>query len=144
MPDYPGRPPHRRYGKISRQASNSAFGGRYAAWRLSYMVSLNSSTSVLSSLVQNLVTDLHQIFSILPAPKVQAAVEKASPKDIAELSDQALRLQQAGALFGNLDGAQPAGLDPIDQALVDSTLSTGTTASSAGESPAPLLDSLYG
>jgi hypothetical protein len=108
------------------------------------MVSLNSSTSVLSSLVQNLVTDLHQIFSILPAPKVQAAVEKASPKDIAELSDQALRLQQAGALFGNLDGAQPAGLDPIDQALVDSTLSTGATASSAGDSPAPLLDSLYG
>src|ERR1700683_2123850 len=128
------------------------------------MGALNSTSSVLSNLLQNLVTESPQLFSILSPPNVQSALEKASPGDIAELSDQAVQLQQVGVLFGNLDGTQSTGLtgtpdslfsalpygspdaesDLIDEALETSIAPTGTTSSTASSLQTEELDALFG
>jgi hypothetical protein len=128
------------------------------------MGALNSTSSVLTNLLQNLVTESPQLFSILSTPNVQSALEKASPGDIAELSDQALQLQQVGVLFGNLEDTQSTGLtsttdslfsglpygspdaesDLIDQALEASVAPTGTTSSTASSLQAEELDALFG
>ncbi len=55
------------------------------------------------------ITDLMQILSsaatpafssVLSSKTMQAALAKAPPADIAQLSDQAMRLQEADGLFG--------------------------------------------
>jgi hypothetical protein len=126
------------------------------------MGSLNSTGSVLSSLLQNLVTESPQLFSILSTPDVQSTLEKASPGDIAELSDQALQLQQVGVLFGNLDSTQSTDPTPsplfsvlpygspdaeselIDQALQSSIAPAGTTGSAANNLQMEELNALFG
>jgi hypothetical protein len=55
---------------------------------------------------------------------MQSALEKASPGDLVQLSDQALQLQQVGLLFGNLDGTQSTGLPSASDNLF-SVLSPG-------------------
>jgi hypothetical protein len=125
------------------------------------MGTLNSTSSVLSNLLQNLVTQSPQLFSILSTPNVQSALGKASPGDIAELSDQALQLQQVGVLFGNTDATQSNGftstVDPLfsllpygssaaESALIDQALETVSTGTTAGTSSlqAEELDALFG
>jgi len=128
------------------------------------MGALNSTSSVLSNLLQNLGTESPQLFSILSTPSVHSALSKASPGDIAELSDQALQLQQVGVLFGNLEGTQSTGLTPasdslfsvlpytssaaesqlIDQALQDSAESSGPVTSAASNAQVLELDALFG
>jgi len=116
------------------------------------MGSVSSAGSDLSNLLQTLSAESPQLASILSTPKVQSALEKASPGDLVELSNQALQLQQVGLLFGSSDGTQSSGdslfsllspgssaaqPDPILQAL-DSSLGTGSgsTGTSASGQPA--------
>jgi hypothetical protein len=63
------------------------------------------------------ISDLLQIFSsaatpaissLLSSSQVQAALEKAPPADIVELSDEAMQLQQVDGLFGGSTSSQPA------------------------------------
>jgi hypothetical protein len=128
------------------------------------MGSVSSTNSGLSNLLQTLSTESPELSSILSTPSVQSALENASPGDLVELSDQALRLQQVGLLFGGSDGTQSTGLtsasdslfsvlssggsdtesSPIVQALENSTASTGTAASIASNSQEQGLDALFG
>ena len=128
------------------------------------MGSLGSASSVLSSMLQNLVTESPQLSSILSTPNVQSALASASPGDLVELSDQALQLQQTSVLFGTADGTQSIGLtstsdslysvlssggsgsesDPIVQALENATPSTGTTAPTDSNSQAQEFEALLG
>ncbi|MGA2712084.1 MAG: hypothetical protein ABSG41_03180 [Bryobacteraceae bacterium] len=69
--------------------------------------------------------------SVLSSPKVESALQNASPGDIAQLSAEALQLQEANGLFGSPDSSQTAA-SIILQAL-NSSLSGSTTNSA----PAP-------
>jgi hypothetical protein len=71
------------------------------------------------------ITDLMQMFSSVATPAVssllssstvQSALEKASPADIVQLSDQALQLQEVDGLFG--DGA-PSSAESSGMAMQD-------------------------
>ena len=52
--------------------------------------------------------------SVLPAPKMQAALQNASPGDLVLLSAEALQLQEANGLFGSPGAPAPltSALDP--------------------------------
>ena len=77
-------------------------------------VSPVSSTSPnVAQLLQTLSTTSPQLSSILSTSKMQAALEKASPGDLAQLSDQALELQQVAQMFGSSDSPQPSVLDTL-------------------------------
>jgi hypothetical protein len=109
------------------------------------MSSVSSTSSGLSNLLQTLSAESPQLSSLLSTPKMQSALEKASPGDLVQLSDQALQLQQVGLLFGSSNstqstsdslfsmlspGSSNAEPDPIIQAL-ESSLGAGGS-SSAG------------
>ncbi len=87
------------------------------------MGSVSSTTSNLTSLLQTLATESPQLSSVLSTPKVQSALEEAAPQDIAELSEEAIQLQQVGLLFGSSGTTQS---DPLTSAM-DSLFSTGTS-----------------
>jgi hypothetical protein len=74
------------------------------------MGSVSSTSSNLSNLLQTLNTASPELSSLLSTPQMQSALEKASPGDLVQLSDQALRLQQAGLMFGSSDSTQSTGL----------------------------------
>lgn len=73
------------------------------------------------------ISDLIQAFSVtagspLSSPSLQTAVEKASPRDIVQISEAALQLQQAGNLFGSA-GTTQTSTDPatlLQQAVASS------------------------
>jgi hypothetical protein len=61
------------------------------------------------------VSALDQTFSsLLSAPKMQVALQNASPGDLVQLSAEAVQLQEANGLFGNPGTANPlvSALDP--------------------------------
>lgn len=74
------------------------------------MGSVSSTSSNLSNLLQTLSTASPELSSLLSRPQMQSALEKASPGDLVQLSDQALQLQQAGLMFGSSDSTQWTGL----------------------------------
>ena len=98
------------------------------------MGSVNSSSN-LSNLLQTLQAESPQLSSFLAAPNVQAALEKASPGDLVQLSDQALQLQQVGLLFGSPDGT-PSSPSPAD------SLSSVLLSSNSATQPDPILQAL--
>jgi hypothetical protein len=64
-------------------------------------ISSVSSTSSLVNLMQMLTSAAPPaVASLLASKNVQAALAKASPTDIVQLSDQAMQLQMADGLFG--------------------------------------------
>jgi hypothetical protein len=70
------------------------------------MGSVSSTSSNLSNLLQTLDNSSPELSSLLATPQMQTALEKASPGDLVQLSDQAMQLQQVGLMFGSLDGTQ--------------------------------------
>ena len=56
----------------------------------------------LATLLQTLTKNVSpQLSGVLSTPSVQAALQKASPSDVAQLSSQAIQLQEVGAMFGD-------------------------------------------
>src|SRR5579864_1255638 len=96
------------------------------------MSSVSSASSALSNLLQTLSAESPQLSSFLSTPKMQSVLEKASPGDLVQLSDQALQLQQVGLLFGNSDSTQSTG---------DSLFSMLSPGSSNAE-PDPIIQAL--
>jgi hypothetical protein len=69
-------------------------------------ISSVSSTSGLVNLLQMLTSAAPpDVSSLLASKNVQAALAKASPTDIVQLSDEAMQLQMADGLFG---GSNPS------------------------------------
>src|SRR5271166_2318036 len=67
---------------------------------MSSVSSVNPLRSNLASLIQNLSQTVSPLVS---SPKVETALENASPGDIARLSAAAVQLQGVDALFGTSD-----------------------------------------
>jgi hypothetical protein len=100
------------------------------------MGSVSSTSPNLSTLLQNLSVESPQLSSMLSTPEMQSALQKASPGDLAQLSDQALQLQQVGLLFGNSGSTASTGAS--DSNSLFSVLSPGSSA--AG--PEQILEAL--
>jgi hypothetical protein len=106
------------------------------------MGSVSSTSSNLSNLLQTLSAASPQLSSLLSTSQMQSALDKASPGDLAQLSDQALQLQQVGSMFGGVDGTQSTGLTSALDNLFSVPPPDGTTIQ-----PDPilqLLESLVG
>jgi hypothetical protein len=71
----------------------------------------------LSNLLQSLGAESPALASLLSTTKMQSALEQASPGDLVQLSDQAMRLQQVGLLFGSTDGTQSNAFNPAPDSL---------------------------
>ena len=94
---------------------------------------LNSSGHIRSNLLQSLSGELPE----LSTDSLQSALEKASPGDLIQLSDQALELQQVGLLFGNQADTQSTAFNPAPDSLFSIL---GPASSNA--SPDPVLQAL--
>ena len=99
------------------------------------MGSVSSTTSNLSLLLQTLSADSPQLSSMLATPNMKSALEKATPGDLVQLSDQALQLQQMGLMFGSTDGPHSTG------SVLDSLFSILSPGSSNAQ-PDPILQAL--
>lgn len=75
------------------------------------MSSVSSASSNLANLLQTLSSESPVLSSIFSEPSVQSALQKASPQDVVQLSEEAMQLQEANLLFGSSDGTQTA--DPL-------------------------------
>ena len=66
-----------------------------------------ASTSGLNYLTQELSSSSSPLLAAgLTSSQIQSALAKASPSDVAELSEQAIELQNVTTLFGALDGLE--------------------------------------
>jgi hypothetical protein len=99
------------------------------------MGSVASTNAGLSDLLQTLSNENSPLLSTLSSPKVEAALEKAPASDIAQISDQALQLQVANALFAP-QGTTNSNADPLLAVLTSAY--TGTTVN-----PNPSAASLF-
>lgn len=114
------------------------------------MGSVSSASSILSSLLQTLSSQSPTLSSLLSAPNVQSALQKDSPADIVQLSDQAVKMQEANLLFGQTAQPQtsPSASDTILQLLESQSDNASATASNQAQSlaalfsPAPTTDPL--
>src|ERR1700676_318146 len=91
------------------------------------MGSVNSTSSNLSLLLQTLSADSPQLSSMLATPNMKSALEKATPADLVQLSDQALQLQQVGLMFGSTDGTQSTGLNSFPDSLFSASPGSSPT-----------------
>lgn len=64
-----------------------------------------SSVATVNPGLANLLQSLSQISPLASSPQLVSALEKASPGDIAQLSSDAIQLQNVDALFGNTDAS---------------------------------------
>ena len=77
------------------------------------MGSVSTASPNLSNLLQTIQNESPELSSILSTPQMQTALEKATPGDLVQLSDQALQMQQVALLFGASNGTQSSGVsDP--------------------------------
>lgn len=97
---------------------------------MSTIASVNPGVSDLLNFLSS--TGSSPVSSVLSSPSVQTALHSSSPGDLAQLSQQALQLQQAGSLFGNSDSAETSATPEslLLQALTSSTTGTSTSSTS--------------
>jgi hypothetical protein len=108
------------------------------------MGSVSSASSVLSSLIQTLGTESPTLSSVFSSPNVQSALQKASPEDVVQLSDDAVQFQEASLLFGNatVTPTSDDASDSILQSLQSSlAIQSGVASSTAAGITAPATDS---
>ncbi len=84
------------------------------------MGSVASTNSGLSDLLQTLTNENSPLLSTVSSPTVEAALENAPASDIVEISDQAIQLQTADALFG-ISNTTTSPTDSLFSALASST-----------------------
>jgi hypothetical protein len=81
------------------------------------MGSVASTNSGLSDLLQILSNDNSPLLSTLSSPAVEAALEKAPPSDIAQISKEAQQLQIADAIFGDAGSSATASMASLAEQL---------------------------
>jgi len=118
------------------------------------MGSVSSASSLLSNLIQTLDTESPTLSSVFSSPNVKSALQRASPTDVVQLSDDAVQFQEASLLFGNATETPTSNdaSDSILQSLQSSFAIQSGVASSAApatttpasESQAQDLASLFG
>lgn len=71
------------------------------------------NTSGMANLIQSLSSSDSPLAAIgLSSSQIQSALQHASPNDVAQLSVQALQLQEVSVMFGSPDTSQSGGLFP--------------------------------
>jgi hypothetical protein len=65
------------------------------------MGSISSTSAGLSDLLQTLTKENSPLLSTLSSPTIEAALQTAPASDIAQISDEAMQLQVADAIFGD-------------------------------------------
>jgi hypothetical protein len=105
------------------------------------MGSVASTSNGLSDLLQTLTNENSPLLPTLSSPAIQAALENAPASDIVQISDQAMQLQDAEALFGTANTASTP-TDSLFAALTPS--GSGATPSAAGSSLADQLAAYQG
>jgi hypothetical protein len=108
------------------------------------MGSVSSASSVLSNLIQTLGTESPTLSSVFSSPNVQSALQKASPEDVVQLSDDAVQFQEASLLFGNatVTPSSEDASDSILQSLQSSlAIQSGVASSTAAGTTTPATDS---
>jgi hypothetical protein len=108
------------------------------------MGSVSSASSLLSNLIQTLDTESPTLSSVFSSPNVQSALQKASPTDVVQLSDDAVQFQEASLLFGNATETPTSddASDSILQSLQSSfAIQSGVASSTAAGTTAPASDS---
>jgi len=102
------------------------------------MSSISSTNPALTNLLQTL-TNLNS--PIMSSQKAVSALQNASPADIAQLSEEAVQLQNVDLIFGEADGAasnaQSAGASLLSS-LAQSLTPSGTATTQASESGLPI------
>jgi hypothetical protein len=93
------------------------------------MGSVATTSNGLSDLLQTLTNEKSPLLPTLTSPKIEAALENAPASDIVKISDEAVQLQNAEALFGTPSTAS----SPIDAlfAALEPNASSSTTSASA-------------
>ena len=105
------------------------------------MGSVASTSNGLSDLLQTLTNENSPLLSTLSSPAIQAALQNAPASDIVQISDQAMQLQDAEALFG----APTTSSTPTDSLFAALTPpGSSATTSAAGSSLADQLASYQG
>jgi len=100
------------------------------------MGSVASANNGLSDLLQTLTNENSPLLPTLSSPAIQTALENAPSSDIVEISEQALQLQTADAIFGISNTAT----SPTDSLF--SALANAGSSSTASTTGAPLADQL--
>jgi hypothetical protein len=93
-----------------------------------------STNNGLSDLLQTLTNENSPLLATLSSPNVESALEKAPASDIVEISDQALQLQTADAIFG-ISNTSTSPTDSLFSALA--SLGSTATSSASGSSLDP-------
>ena len=96
------------------------------------MSSTSSTTTGITDLMQLVSTAASPVLSsLLSSSKLRSALAKAPPTDIAQLSDQAMQLQEVDGLFG---ASAPSTTISSGMAMQDllSSIYTGTYVNTVG------------
>jgi hypothetical protein len=102
-------------------------------------VATTPTNTGLSDLLQTLTNENSPLLATISSPKIEAALQNAPAEDIAKISDEAVQLQDANALFAQADPSNSS-TDSLFSELA--SLSNGTAAPSASTSPTSLANQL--
>jgi hypothetical protein len=110
---------------------------------------VSTTSSVVSNLLQSLSADSPALSTAFSSSNVQSALQNASPTDIVQLSDDAVKFQEASVLFGNPAGSSTPTAESASDTILQSMESALQTKASAANptstaSAAPDLASLFG
>jgi hypothetical protein len=95
------------------------------------MGSVAATSNGLSDLLQTLTNENSPLLSTVSSPAIQAALENAPASDIVQISNQAMQLQQAEAIFGTSSTAS----SPTDSLFAALAPAGSSATSSASASP---------
>jgi hypothetical protein len=98
----------------------------------------SSSNNGLSDLLQTLTNENSPLLATVSSPTIEAALENAPTSDIVEISDQAIQLQTADALFG-ISNTSTSPTDSLFSALASVGTSGNSSASSSSLNPGSSL-----
>jgi len=102
------------------------------------MGSVPSTSNGLSDLLQTLKNENSPLLSTLSSPNVQKALESAPAGDIVQISDQAMQLQAADALFG-ISNTSTTPTDTLFSALANVGSAASSSASGSSLNPGSSL-----
>jgi hypothetical protein len=97
------------------------------------MGSVSSTNAGLSDLLQTLTNENSPLLSTLSSPSVEAALENAPAGDIAQISNEAIQLQMADAIFGDPSSSSSTSSESLFSELAGAPSSNTSTASLADQ-----------
>ncbi len=92
---------------------------------------VSTTSSVVSNLLQTLSADSPTLSTALSSPNVQSALQNASPTDVVQLSDDAVKFQEATVLFGDGSSTSTPSAQTASDTILQSLESSLQTQASA-------------